>query len=60
MGLTRLCLKNPAAAAVVLAMITLLGALSISRLPVQLFPAIERPQIGVWTGTVKVESYPLT
>ena len=50
MGLTRLCLKNPAAAAVVLAMITLLGALSISRLPVQLFPAIERPQIGVWTG----------
>lgn len=50
MGLTRLCLKNPAAAAVILAMITLLGALSISRLPVQLFPAIERPQIGVWTG----------
>ncbi|MEZ5891750.1 MAG: efflux RND transporter permease subunit [Parvularculaceae bacterium] len=50
MGLTRLCLKNPAAAAVVLALITLLGALSISRLPVQLFPAIERPQIGIWTG----------
>lgn len=50
MGLTRLCLKNPAAAGVVLAIITLLGALSISRLPVQLFPAIERPQIGIWTG----------
>ncbi|GJL92507.1 efflux RND transporter permease subunit [Hyphococcus sp.] len=50
MGLTRLCLKNPAAAAVVLAMITLLGALSVSQLPVQLFPAIERPQIGIWTG----------
>ena len=50
MGLTRLCLKNPAAAAVVLALITLLGALSVSQLPVQLFPAIERPQIGVWTG----------
>lgn len=50
MGLTRLCLKNPAAAGVVLAMITLLGALSVSRLPVQLFPAIERPQIGIWTG----------
>ncbi|PQA87353.1 efflux RND transporter permease subunit [Hyphococcus luteus] len=50
MGLTRLCLKNPAAAAVVLALITLLGALSISQLPVQLFPAIERPQIGIWTG----------
>ncbi len=50
MGLTRLCLKNPAAAAVVLALITLLGAMSISQLPVQLFPAIERPQIGIWTG----------
>ncbi len=50
MGFTRLCLKNPAAAAVVLAMITLLGALSVSQLPVQLFPAIERPQIGIWTG----------
>ncbi len=50
MGLTRLCLKNPAAAGVILAIITLLGALSISRLPVQLFPAIERPQIGIWTG----------
>ncbi|WP_425407871.1 efflux RND transporter permease subunit [Hyphococcus sp.] len=50
MGLTRLCLKNPAAAGVVLAIITLLGVMSISRLPVQLFPAIERPQIGVWTG----------
>lgn len=50
MGLTRLCLKNPAAAGVILAIITLLGAMSISQLPVQLFPAIERPQIGVWTG----------
>ncbi len=50
MGLTRICLKNPAAAAVVLALITLLGALSISQLPVQLFPAIERPQISIWTG----------
>ena len=50
MGLTRLCLNNPAAAGVVLAIITLLGALSVTRLPVQLFPAIERPQIGIWTG----------
>ena len=50
MGLTRLCLKNPAAAGVVLAIITLLGGLSISQLPVQLFPSIERPQIGVFTG----------
>ena len=50
MGLTKLCLKNPAAVAVVLAIIGLLGALSITRLPVQLFPNIERPVIGVWTG----------
>ncbi|WP_411816088.1 efflux RND transporter permease subunit [Hyphococcus sp. DH-69] len=50
MGLTRVCLKNPAAALVVLALITMLGALSVTRLPVQLFPSIERPQIGIWTG----------
>jgi multidrug efflux pump subunit AcrB len=50
MGLTRLCLKNPAAAGVVLAIITLLGVLSITQLPVQLFPAIERPQISIQTG----------
>lgn len=49
MGLTRLCLNNPAAAAVILALITLLGVLSITRLPVQLFPSIERPQISVQT-----------
>ncbi|MEQ8179325.1 MAG: efflux RND transporter permease subunit [Amphiplicatus sp.] len=50
MGLTRLCLKNPAAVAVMLAVIALLGVLSITRLPVQLFPNIERPEMGVWTG----------
>ncbi|NOX95168.1 MAG: efflux RND transporter permease subunit [Alphaproteobacteria bacterium] len=50
MGLTRLCLKNPAAAGVILAIITLLGILSINQLPVQLFPAIERPQISIQTG----------
>ena len=50
MGLTRLCLKNPAAVAVVLAVIALLGVLSITRLPIQLLPNIERPVMGVWTG----------
>ena len=35
MGLTRLCLKNPAAAAVVLALITLLGMLSVSQLTIE-------------------------
>ena len=50
MGLTKLCLKNPAAVGVLLALIGLLGVLSINRLPVQLFPNIERPVLGVWTG----------
>lgn len=50
MGLTKLCLKNPAAVAVVLAVIALLGVLSVMRLPIQLFPNIERPVIGIWTG----------
>ncbi|MEE2691358.1 MAG: efflux RND transporter permease subunit [Pseudomonadota bacterium] len=50
MGLTRLCLKNPAAVAVTLAVIALLGVLSVTRLPVQLFPNIERPEMGIWTG----------
>ncbi|MBI1391904.1 MAG: MMPL family transporter [Alphaproteobacteria bacterium] len=50
MGLTRLALKNPAALAVILAVIALFAATSVSRLPVQLFPNIERPVLGVWTG----------
>lgn len=50
MGLTRLCLKNPAAVAVVLALIAVLAALSATRLPLQLLPNIERPEMGVWTG----------
>jgi len=49
MGLTRICLQNPAAAGVVLAIITLLGFLSVAQLPVQLFPQIERPQITIQT-----------
>ena len=50
MGLTRICLKNPAAVAVGLAIIVLLGGLSLTRLPIQLFPNIERPVIGIQTG----------
>jgi len=50
MGLTKLCLKNPAAVAVVLTLIALLGLLSITRLPVQLFPNIDRPVIGIETS----------
>jgi multidrug efflux pump subunit AcrB len=50
MGLTRLCLKNPAAVAVVLAVIALLGVVSLTKLPIQLLPNIERPVMGIWTG----------
>lgn len=50
MGLTRICLKNPAAVAVILAVIALLGALSVTKLPIQLLPNIERPVMGIWTG----------
>lgn len=50
MGLTKLCLKNPAAIGVVLALIALLAAVSITRLPIQLLPNIERPVMGIWTG----------
>ncbi len=50
MDLTKLCLKNPAAVGVVLALITLLSVVSISRLPIQLLPNIERPEMGIWTG----------
>ncbi len=50
MGLTKLCLKNPAAVAVVLALVALFGAVSISKLPIQLLPNIERPELGIWTG----------
>ncbi|MFZ5619200.1 MAG: efflux RND transporter permease subunit [Pseudomonadota bacterium] len=50
MDLTKLCLKNPAAVAVVLALIALLGVVSIMKLPIQLLPNIERPEMGIWTG----------
>ncbi len=50
MGLTKLCLKNPAAVGVVLALIALLGVVSITKLPIQLLPNIERPVMGIWTG----------
>jgi len=50
MGITKLCLKNPAAVGVVLAIIALLGVISIQKLPIQLLPNIERPVMGIWTG----------
>ncbi|MGD8327495.1 MAG: efflux RND transporter permease subunit [Sphingomonadales bacterium] len=47
MNLTASSLKNPAAVAVMAAIIVFLGMLSITKLPLQLFPNIERKQISV-------------
>ncbi len=49
MPLTRLSLNNPAAVFVGIALIVLMGLVSLSRLPVQLFPDTERPQVNIST-----------
>ncbi|MEM9262664.1 MAG: efflux RND transporter permease subunit, partial [Pseudomonadota bacterium] len=50
MGLTRLALRNPAALSVVVAVIALFSVISVTRLPIQLFPNIDRPELGIFTG----------
>ncbi len=50
MNLTRSSLRNPAAVLVGVAVVAVFGLFSLFKLPVQLFPDIERPQISVWTG----------
>lgn len=58
MKLTRQSLDNPAAVAVVAAVIMLLGVASIFKLPAQLLPAIEKPIISVinaWPGASPAE-----
>ncbi len=47
---TKRSLQNPAAVAVIVAVVFLFGGYSISRLPVQLFPDIEYPQLGIFTS----------
>ncbi|WP_417460652.1 efflux RND transporter permease subunit [Kordiimonas sp.] len=49
MKLTEQSLKNPAAVMVLAAMAIVLGVVMLTKLPVQLFPAIERPQLAVQT-----------
>lgn len=49
MPLTRLSLNNPAAVFVGIALIVLMGLVAFARLPVQLFPDIERPQVNIAT-----------
>ncbi|WP_086929842.1 efflux RND transporter permease subunit [Agarilytica rhodophyticola] len=50
MSLTASALKNPAAAAVGVAILLFFGVFSLSKLPIQLFPDIENPQISIQTG----------
>nr|WP_286267878.1 efflux RND transporter permease subunit [Thalassotalea atypica] len=49
MKLTSTALKSPAAVMVSVALILLLGVISLFKLPVQLFPDIERPRIAIQT-----------
>ncbi len=50
MNLTDASLRNPAAVAVGVAMVCVLGLISLIGLPVQLFPDIERPTMSIQTG----------
>lgn len=50
MNLTASSLKNPAAVAVLVAIVVFFGAYSLSQLPIQLFPNIEQPTIVVQTN----------
>ena len=47
MSITERAVRNPAGVAVAVAIIALFGLLSLGRLPVQLFPDIELPQLSV-------------
>src|ERR1700743_858151 len=47
--LTAASIKNPAAVAVGVAVTLLFGVFALNALPVQLFPDIDRPQIGIET-----------
>ncbi len=50
MGLIGICIRNPAGVAAALAITIVLGLMSVRSLPVQLFPDIERPTIGINTA----------
>lgn len=50
MNLTRSSLKNPAAIAVIAVLLLLFGTIALFKLPIQLTPDIEQPQITISTG----------
>ena len=50
MNLTRTSLKSPASVLVILTLIVLFGIMSVFKLPIQLTPTIEQPQITIFSG----------
>ncbi|WP_299795619.1 efflux RND transporter permease subunit [uncultured Shewanella sp.] len=50
MNLTRISTHNPAGTLVTLLLIAIFGALAIAKLPIQLLPDIQRPQISVFNN----------
>lgn len=50
MNLTRTSLGNPAAAVVIALLLCLLGASSLFKLPIQLLPTIDSPEIMIWNN----------
>ncbi len=49
-GWTRLALSNPTATLVAVLLVVLFGGLGLARLPVQLTPEVEKPEITIRTG----------
>lgn len=50
MNLTKSSLKSPASVLVILTLIVLFGTITIFKLPIQLTPTIEQPQISIFAG----------
>jgi len=50
MNITTRALKNPAGVAIIVILCLVLGLVSFTKLPIQLFPDIERPQITIFTS----------
>ena len=48
--MTRLSINNPAAIAVIVALIVVFGLISVRSLPIQLLPDVERPAISIQTN----------
>ncbi|MCZ6803930.1 MAG: efflux RND transporter permease subunit [Proteobacteria bacterium] len=50
MDITRSCMANPVALLVAIILILIFGSISLSRLPIQLIPEIEEPEITITTN----------